>query len=376
MRTRLAVALGVAAMTLGLASARAEEGKAVVKVQKQSYGKTADGEAVDLFVLDNGKGMIVKVISYGAAITEIHVPDRAGKSADVNLGFADIAGWQSKGNPFFGAIAGRYANRIAGGKFTLDGKEYTLAKNNGPNHLHGGVKGFDKAVWKVEGHGAGSVTFSHTSPDGDEGYPGKLHAEVRYTLTPDNELRIDYKATTDKTTVVNLTNHAYFNLAGHGSGDVLGHELTLNASRYTPTDDTLIPTGKIEAVKGTPFDFTTPRTIGSRIAKAGGNPVGYDLNFVLDGGGRKLAPAATVYEAKSGRVMRMFTTEPGVQFYSGNFLDGTVKGKDGAIYKKHAGFCLEAQKFPDSPNQKAFPSAALKPGETYTQTTIYQFSTK
>jgi aldose 1-epimerase len=362
-------------------------------VQKMSYGKTEDGTPVDLFVLTNSKGMTVKIISYGGAITEIWAPDRNGKFADVNLGFGDMKGWQSKGNPFFGCLVGRYANRIAKGQFTLDGKTYTLAKNNGPNTLHGGVKGFDKEVWKFGGQSSEStsvssgaevtrsekhsVTLTHVSPDGDEGYPGTLNATVSYTLTGDNELRIDYKATTDKPTVVNLTNHAYFNLAGHDHGDILDHELTLKASKITPTDDTLIPTGKIEPVKGTPYDFSTSKRIGADINKIKADPVGYDINYVLDAGmSDKPALGAIVYEPKSGRVMEMLTTEPGVQFYTGNFLDGTAKGKGGAVYKKHAGFCLEAQHFPDSPNQPTFPSVVLRPGKTYTQTTVYRFSAK
>ncbi len=381
---RTVVILGFAAALAAAGHAGGDDKskpQAKAGVQKMSYGKTEDGTPVDLFVLTNSKGMTVKIITYGGAIAEIWVPDKGGKLADVNLGFDDMKGWQSKGNPFFGCLVGRYGNRIAKGKFTLDGKEYTLAKNNGPNHLHGGVTGFNKAVWKatalVEDKDARGVALTHVSPDGDEGYPGELKATVTYTLTDDNELRLDYKATTDKPTVVNLTNHAYFNLAGHDSGDILGHELTLKAAKITPTDETLIPTGKIESVKGTPYDFTSPKKIGADINKIKADPVGYDINYVLDAGmSDKPALGAIVYEPKSGRVMEMLTTEPGVQFYTGNFLDGTAKGKGGAVYNKHAGFCLEAQHFPDSPNQPTFPSVVLRPGKTYTQTTVYRFSTK
>jgi aldose 1-epimerase len=349
-------------------------------VQKMKFGKTADGKAVELFVLTNGKGTTAKVMTYGATVTELHVPDKDGKAADVLLGYDDLKGFQSKGNPFFGCVVGRYANRIAKGKFTLDGKEHQLKTNNGPNHLHGGLKGFDKVVWTVLGNkaaeGGAEVRLQYVSPDGEEGYPGKLTATVTYVLTPENELKIQYEATTDKATPVNLTNHAYFNLDGQGPGDILDHKLTLYADEYTPADETLIPTGKIAPVKGTPFDFTTAKKIGARIGELKGEPSGYDVNYVIRGGGKKLAKAARVVGPKSGRVMEMFTTEPGVQFYTGNFLDGTIKGKGGAVYRKHTGFCLEAQHFPDSPNQKGFPSAILRPGETYRQTTVYKFSAK
>jgi aldose 1-epimerase len=376
MRNVGVMALLTAAAALGLSMAE-EKDKSKAGVVKVPYGKTSDGKDVDLYTLTNSKGMVVKLINLGGAITEIWVPDKAGKLADVNLGFEDIKGWQSKSNPFFGCLVGRYANRIAKGKFTLDGKEYKLATNNGPNSLHGGVKGFDKVVWEVKKVGPNSVTLSHVSPDGDEGYPGELKADVTYTLTDDNELVIDYKATCDKPTVINLTNHAYFNLAGHDAGDILDHEVTLKAANVTPTDETLIPTGKLEPVKGTPFDFTSPKKIGADIAKIKADPVGYDINYVLDAGqSEKPALGAVVYEPKSGRVMEMLTTEPGVQFYTGNFLNGTAKGKGGAVYKKHAGFCLEAQHYPDSPNQPTFPSVVLRPGKEYKQTTVYRFSTK
>jgi aldose 1-epimerase len=346
-------------------------------IEKTAFGRTPEGPAVDLYVLTNSKGMKAKIITYGAILTELHVPDRNGKLADVVLGFNDLQGYLA-GHPFFGATVGRVANRIAKGKFTLDGKEYTLAVNNGPNSLHGGLKGFDKAVWKAEpvkvADGV-AVQFTHVSPDGDEGYPGNLSVAVTYTLTNENALKIDYKATTDKPTPVNLTNHSYFNLAGHQAGDILGHELTLEADEYTPADDTLIPTGEIKSVKGTPLDFTTPTAIGARIAQLK-TTGGYDHNFVLRGHGKKLAPGARVYEPKSGRVMEMDTTEPGVQLYTSNFLDGKLKGKGGVAYPKHAAFCLEAQHFPDSVNHPSFPPVILRPRKTYTQTTVYKFSTK
>lgn len=367
-----------AALGLSLTQQKANAKPGVVKVP---YGKTKDGKPVDQYVLTNAKGMTVKLITYGAAITELWVPDREGKLADVNLGFEDLKGWESKGNPFFGCIVGRYANRIAGGKFSLDGKEYTLAKNNGPNHLHGGLKGFDKAVWHAKIVDPSrlplAVTFSHRSPDGEEGYPGNLDVEVTYELTDDNALNIHYKATTDKPTPINLTNHAYFNLAGHHAGDILDHLVTIKAANITPTDDSLIPTGKIEPVKDSPYDFTRPKKIGADLRKIKAKPIGYDINYVLDAGKTdKPALAVTVFEPGSGRVLEMLTTEPGVQFYTGNFLDGTVKGKGGAVYKQHAGFCLEAQHFPDSPNQSTFPSVILRPGKTYSQTTIFRFSTR
>jgi aldose 1-epimerase len=317
-------------------------------------------------------------MSYGATVTELWVADKDGALADVCLGFDDLKGYQAPGNPFFGCVVGRYANRIAKGKFTLDGTEYKLAINNKPNTLHGGNKGFDKAVWKtVETKAPLSVGFTYKSADGEEGYPGNLTATVTYQLTEDNELKISYTATTDKATVVNLTNHAYFNLAGHNAGSILDHELTLKASKYTPVDDTLIPTGKIEDVKDTPYDFTKEAKIGSRIKKLKNVPQGYDFNYVIDGGGKKkLVLAATVREAKSGRVMEVETTQPGVQLYTGNFLDGKTKGKGGTAYKQYSGFCLETQHYPDSPNQKDFPSVVLRPKQTYEQTTVYRFKTK
>jgi aldose 1-epimerase len=373
----LALFAGLAALSFGADDAPAKSKPGVVKAP---FGKSKEGKPVDLFVLTNKNGMTVKIMTRGAAITELWVPDADGKLADVNLGYDDVKGFETAGNPYFGCIVGRYGNRIARGRFTLDGKEYKLALNNGPNTLHGGVKGFDKVVWEGKKTDPDKIplgaAFHYTSPDGEEGYPGNLSVDVVYELTDKNELKIHYSAVTDKATPVNLTNHAYFNLAGHNAGDILGHEIQLFAQKYTPTDDTLIPTGKIEPVKGTPYDFTKPMTVSSRIAEIKGEPGGYDMNYVLDGGDKGPTLGARVREPKSGRVMEMLTTEPGVQFYTGNFLDGKVKGKGGAVYKKHAGLCLEAQHFPDSPNQKDFPSTILRPGKTYQQTTVYRFGVK
>jgi aldose 1-epimerase len=342
-------------------------------------GKGFPGQTVTQYTLINANNVVLKCIEYGAIITEIHVPDRNGKLGDVALGFSNLDGYL-KGHPYFGTNAGRCANRIDKGKFTLDGKEYTLATNNGPNHLHGGEQGFDKKLWKGEpflGATGPGVKFTYTSPDGEEGYPGRLSVVISYTLTDNNELVIDYRATTDKTTICNLAHHSYFNLAGHGSGDILGHEAQFAAKNYTPGDDTLIPTGKIAPVAETPFDFTKRKAIGTDMKKAGGDPIGYDLNYVLDKGNTERPEfAARVVEPKSGRVLEVYTTEPGLQFYTGNFLDGTNVGKGGVIYKQYNGFCLEAQKFPDSvnkPDWKEKSNPILKPGEIYKQTTIYKF---
>ncbi len=343
--------------------------------EKMDFGKTPEGTPVEMYVLSNGK-MTVKVITYGAIVTEINVPDRNGKLADVVLGFENLEGYLG-GHPYFGAATGRVANRIAKARFTLEGKEYKLAANNGPNTLHGGIKAFDKVVWKaseVSGPPGPAVKMSYLSPDGEEGFPGNLSVTVTYTVTADNALRIDYAATTDKPTPVNITNHSYFNLAGPAAGSVLGHELMLAADLYTPVDDTLIPTGEITSVQGTPLDFTRPATLGSRIAELKGEPGGYDHNYVLRSGGKELSLAARVTEPVSGRILEMFTTEPAVQLYTANFLDGTLKGKHEVVYKKQQAFCLEAQHYPDSANQPKFPSTILRPGSTYTQTTIYKFS--
>jgi aldose 1-epimerase len=350
-------------------------------VLKTAFGQTKEGVPVDQYTLTNRRGMIAKVITYGATLTDLIVPDRTGTPGDVVLGYDKLEPYLA-GVPYFGSTVGRVGNRIAKARFTLDGKTYQLATNNGPNHLHGGVKGFDKVVWKAEtvpGAGAASVRFTYRSADGEEGYPGNLDATVVYTLTDENELRLDYTATTDKATPVNLTNHSYFNLAGDGSGDILGHVLMIAADQYTPVDDTLIPTGELKPVKGTVFDFTAPTAIGARIAKVPiAPPVGYDHNFVIRPADAAAGPrlAARVFDPKSGRIMEVLTTEPGVQFYSGNFLDGTLKSRHGVPYTKHAAFCLETQHFPDSVNHPNFPSAILRPGETYRTTTIYKFGTE
>ena len=317
----------------------------------------------------------MKVMTYGGIITEVHVPDRQGKTADVVLGFNSLEAYLA-GNPHFGAITGRVANRIAKGRFTIDGQEYKLALNNGPNTLHGGLKGFDKKVWKgedVSGPGGPAVKMTYLSPDGEEGFPGNLSTTVTYTLTPDDAIKIEYSATTDKPTAVNLTNHSYFNLAGHDSGTILDHELMMAADQYTPSDETLIPTGELSSVKGTPLDFTTPMAIGSRFDQIKANPVGYDDNYVIRPDTKSPAFAARVRDPKSGRTLEMFTTEPGVQLYTSNFLDD-FKGKGGAVYRKHQAFCLEAQHFPDAINHPSFAPIVLRPGSTYTQTTIYKFS--
>ena len=342
-----------------------------------SFGKTQDGTEVQLYTLTNAHGLKVSITNYGGTITSLLVPDKAGKPGEVVLGFADVSGYQSpeflKSGPYFGALIGRYGNRIAKGKFTLDGKEYTLAKNNGENTLHGGKMGFDKVVWQAEpGTSAEGQTLKLTylSKDGEEGYPGNLNVTVVYTLTADDALKIDYSATTDKATPVNLTNHAYFNLSG--GNDVLGHEVIIDADRYNVVDAGLIPTGELRPVKGTPFDFTAPHAIGERIAQV---PGGYDHNWLLNQTSGVHA-AATVYEPTSGRTMQVTTTEPGLQFYTGNFLDGTLKGANGQVYGKHAGFCMETQHFPDSPNQPKFPSTILKPGQTLQSSTIYKFGVR
>ena len=343
-------------------------------VQKSAFGTLPDGRGVDLFTLSNPNGMVVKVMTYGAIITEIQAPDRKGQMGDVVLGFDHLAAYV-KGHPYFGAAIGRVGNRIARGKFALDGKTYTLATNDGPNHLHGGRKGFDKVLWAATADAtdeAAWVRFTYTSKDGEEGYPGNLKVTMTYTLTAKNELRIDYHATTDKATPVNLTNHSYWNLAGEG--DILGHELRLFANAFTPVDATLIPTGEIRTVKDSPMDFTEPKPIGRDLKQLTNNPQGYDHNFVLNSGARTLALAARVYEPKTGRVLEILTDQPGIQFYSGNFLDGTLTGKRGSVYQQYYGFCLETQHFPDSVNHPSFPSVILRPGLTYRSTTIHRFS--
>lgn len=332
-------------------------------------------EAIKQYALTNGR-ITARVTNLGAVLVALEVPDRAGKVADVALGFDTLDEYRAN-KPYFGATVGRFANRIGGAKFTLDGQEYKVAANDGANSLHGGIEGFGKKVWATDEVTPTSARFSLTSPDGQEGYPGTLRVVVTYSVTPDDALKIEYKATTDKATPINLTNHTYFNLAGQGAGSILDHELILNCDAYTPGDAGMIPTGQVAPVDGTPLDFTSPARIGARIARLAGNPGGYDHNYVIRGGG-KAEPvlAAKVYEPRSGRVMEVLTTEPGVQLYSGNFLDGTVVGKGGVRYGKREGFCLETQHYPDSVHQPSFPSTILRPGEAYAQTTIYRFSTR
>ena len=350
------------------------------QVSKESFG-TADGQNVDLYTLKNRNGMEARITNYGGIVVSLKVPDRNRKFDDVVLGFNDLDSYL-KGHPYFGAVIGRYGNRIAKGRFTLNGVEYKLAVNNGENHLHGGIKAFDKVVWTAQEQKSAAgpaVRMTYLSKDGEEGYPGNLTVKVVYSLTENSELKVVYSAVTDKSTVVSLTQHAYFNLAGAGAGDILNHQLTLYADRFTPTDDGSIPTGELRSVKGTPLDFTTATAIGARINQPDeqlkfGN--GYDHNWVLNKSDNSLGLAATVYEPTSGRVMEVYTTERGLQFYAGNYLDGAIKGKAGKDYPRRSGFCLEAQNFPDSPNKPNFPSPVLKPGETYSQTTIYKFSIK
>lgn len=351
---------------------------AAVKVTESAFGSMPDGTPVRLFTLVNAKGMEVQAINYGVIIPSITVPDRNGRFDDVVIGHDNLEGYLTKSR-FFGAVAGRYANRIAGGHLVIDGHEYSLTLNNGPNHLHGGAKGFDKVVWSAEVRSdprGPSVAFTHTTPDGHEGYPGTLAASVVYTLTDSNELIVEYSATTDRPTIVNMTQHSYFNLAGDGSGDITGHKLTLNAGRYTPVDGNQIPTGELAPVDGTPFDFRRETAIGERIdsdhpqLKAS---LGYDHNFVLIRSGNGLELAARLVEPKTGRTMEVRTTEPGVQFYSGNKLDGSMSGKGGHVYGARTGLCLETQHFPDSPNKPNFPSTVLRPGEKYQSTTVFKF---
>jgi len=352
------------------------------QIMKEAFGKTPEGEAVELYTLTNANGLKARIMTYGGIILSLEVPDRDGKLGDITLGYDTLSGY-IKETPYFGAIVGRYGNRIGKGMFRLDGVEYRLATNNGENHLHGGVKGFDKVVWDAEGvkeaDGVG-VKLTYLSVDGEEGYPGNLNCTVVYTLSDNDELKISYRAKTDKATPINLTHHSYFNLAGQGTRDILDHELMLNADKFTPTDAGLIPTGEIRSVAGTPMDFRKPTKIGARI-NADYQPLkfglGYDHNWVLNKPAEgQMSLAARVYEPSSGRVMEVFTTEPGIQFYSGNFLDGSITGKGGKVYKHRYGLCLETQHFPDSPNKPNFPSVILRPGRIYKHETIYKFYTK
>lgn len=350
------------------------------KIKKEPFGKTPDGQAVEIYTLTNSKRAEARIMTYGGTVVSLKVPDRKGKFEDVVLGYDTLDGYL-KDTAYLGSLIGRYGNRIAKGKFSLNGVEYNLVRNNGENHLHGGTKGFDKVVWKAKpsvGRNGASLELTYLSRDGEEGYPGNLSVRVIYTLTENNELKIDYSATTDKDTILNLTNHSYFNLAGAGSGDILGHEMQINADRFTPTDGVSIPTGELRSVKGTPFDFTAPTAIGARIEQQDEQlkfGSGYDHNFVLNKKGQSLSLVAKVYEKTSGRAMEVYTTEPGVQFYTGNFL-ADVKGKNGKIYLRRNGFCLETQHYPDSPNKPQFPSVVLKPSQKYSQTTVYKFTAR
>ena len=347
-------------------------------VTVQPFGKTTEGHAVQLYTLTNRSGAQVALATYGGTVVKLLMPDREHRLADIALGFDTITPYCTK-SPYFGALIGRYGNRLAHGRFTLDGQTCQLAKNNGPNALHGGLKGFDKQVWnaRIISQDLPEVEFSRLSPDGEEHYPGNLKVVVTYTLTEKDALRIHYWAQTDKPTVLNLTNHTYFNLAGAGHGSILGHQLKLNANRFNPVDQTLIPTGELKEVAGTPMDFREWMAIGPRINQVGGEPKGYDHNYVLNRpllGGMGLA--AEVWEPSSGRTLAVYTDQPGVQFYSGNFLDGTIHGKEGKVYRQHDAFCLETQHFPDSPNHPNFPSTVLRPRETFQSTTVYKFGVR
>ena len=369
MYTELAVlALAIGGMTIAKAA-----------TAKADFGKTKEGTAVQIFTLTNGKGMEAKIMTYGGIVVSLKAPDRKGAMADIVLGQESLKAYEENNSPFLGALIGRYGNRIAHAKFSLDGKEYRLEKNDGDNSLHGGPHGFNTKVWTPKQLPDGGLELTYVSKDGEGGYPGTLTLVAVYHLTENNELKIDYAASTDKPTVVNPTNHSYFNLKGAGNGDILDHVVTIYADRFTPVDAGLIPTGELKPVKGTPFDFTKPTVIGSRIEqndeqlKLG---KGYDHNWVLNSGGGKLALAAKVEEPTTGRVLEVLTTEPGVQFYTGNFLDGSIKGKGGKVYARRNGLCLETQHFPDSPNQPKFPSTTLRPGQKFQSETVYRFSTE
>ncbi len=345
---------------------------ALPHIDERPFGVTKEGKKVSEFILTNSTGMRIGILALGGILRTIEVPDRAGRNADIALGFDTLASYEER-HPYFGTITGRFANRIAKGTFSLDGQTYTLATNNGPNHLHGGLKGFDRAIWNTKTETTPTfarVSLTHVSPDMDEGYPGEVNTEVTYTLTNDNEIWIAYRATTTKPTPINLTNHTYFNLSGDASSDIKGHVLEIDADEIVPVDETSIPTGSLMPVKSTPFDFRKPHPLGERINDVG---IGYDHTYVLSSEIRELSFAARLVDPKSGRVLVVLTTEPGVQLYTGNYLNGTFKGKGGVSYGKHAGLCLETQHFPDSVNQPYFPSTILRPGEVYAQTTVYRF---
>lgn len=378
---RLSKTVAIAVMVAGMSGCGGtrESGD---PAKPSSFGRMPDGTEVFLYTLRNRAGMEARITNYGGIVVSLRVPDRTGKSDDVVLGYDSLAAYL-KATPYFGALIGRYGNRIRNGAFSLDGREYTLATNNGPNHLHGGLKGFDKVVWKaepVQAQDGPSLVLTYVSNDGEEGYPGTLTVKAVYTVTESNELTVDFTATTDRATVVNLTHHSYFNLAGaNGNSTILGHAMMIDADRFTPVDSTLIPTGVLQEVAGTPMDFRTPVEIGARInvvdeqLKRGG---GYDHNWVLNNSGKGIRTIARVTEPSTGRVLEVKSAEPGLQFYSGNFLDGTLTGKYGRTYIHRYGLCLEPQHFPDSPNEKSFPTVVVRPGETYTNRIVYAFSTK
>ncbi len=380
LRLTLGLLLGLASVFPLPASPAPPESSQQLKVTKEPFGVLPDGKAVELYTLTNAHGMRVRVMTYGGVIVSLDVPDRNGKGGDIVLGYEHLDGYLAK-SPYFGAIVGRFGNRIKNAQFSLDGKVYTLAKNNPPNTLHGGFKGFDKVLWRgqpFQKEKEVGLILQYTSRDGEEGYPGTLQVTVTYTLDDRNQFTIHYQATTDST-LITLASHSAFNLAGEGNGDILGHVVLFNADSYTPFDSTLIPTGRIASVTGTPLDFTTPTAVGSRIGEkfdqlAFGH--GYDSNFVINRKGAGLELAAGIYEPKSGRIMEIDTTEPGEQFYSGNNLDGSIIGKHGHVYQRHAGFCLLTQHYPDSPNRPEFPSCILRPGGKYDSTTVYKFSTR
>ncbi|UED86656.1 aldose epimerase family protein [Streptomyces profundus] len=374
-----AAAAGLTAATVGRASASEPGGAHGGEPPRaETFGRLADGTEIQRWTLSAG-GVRLGVLNFGGIVQSLEVPDRDGELANVSLGFGELGPYLGD-SPYMGALIGRYGNRIAAGRFTLDGTEHQVPVNDGPNSLHGGTTGYDKRVWDVTPHGRSGLTLHYTSPDGEMGYPGELDVTVAYTLTDEGAFRIEYTATTDAPTVLNLTNHTYFNLAGEGSGGIYDHKLSLNAGRFTPVDETLIPTGELASVGGTPFDFRRGKTIGEDIRESHQQILygqGFDHNFVLDKGGTaRPERIAQVYERGSGRLMTVSTTEPGVQFYSGNFLDGTLVGTSGRAYRQGDGLCLETQHFPDSPNQPDFPSTTLRPGETYRSTTVYAFGTR
>jgi aldose 1-epimerase len=352
-----------------------EKSKEIVVMENGSknYYGTIDKDTVYAYIIKNNQGLKAVISNYGGTLLELWTPDKSGKMGDVILGYDSLAGYLQKSNPYFGALVGRYANRISHGAFAIDGKTYTLALNNNGNTLHGGIKGFDKVIWTVDQVNDSSLALSYSSRDGEEGFPGNLNVKVVYTVTSKNALEIDYTALSDKKTPVNLTNHAYFNLSAGKDSTVLGHELTIHASRYTPVNDSLIPIGKSASVKNTAMDFLKAKKIGKDIKDVKG---GYDHNFIIDKKDSSLAMAATLYDPHSGRFMEVLTTQPGIQFYTGNFLDGSLTGRDGKKIVKHGALCLETQHFPDSPNQSSFPSTILGPGQTFHEITIYEFSVK